>query len=216
MKFLEKFKVLIGCEESQVICKAFRALGVEAYSCDLEPCSGGHEEWHIQGDVLDQLDKGWDLAIFHPVCQYITNSGVRWLYNSDGTLNKDRWDKLDAACAFFNTLLNAPIPYIAIENPIPHRHALERLQRKYDQIIQPYEFGHLESKATCLWLKNLPLLQPTWNRKEEMKSLPKKETNRIHYMSPGPERAKLRSKTFQGIGEAIANQYMRFIWDQQP
>jgi hypothetical protein len=200
-------KVLVACEESQAVTKEFRKLGHDAYSCDLQDCSGGHPEWHIKGDVLDHLNNDWDMMIAHPTCTYLTNAGVCWLYNKDKTKNTDRWDNLKDGAEFFKKLLDAPIPLIAIENPIPHKYAVEIIGRKYDQLIQPYMFGHAESKATCFWLKGLPKLKETNNVKDLWKSLPKKEAQRIHYMSPGPDRAKLRSKTFPGIAKAMAEQW---------
>ena len=200
-------KVLIACEESQAVCIEFRKRGHEAYSCDILPCSGGHPEWHIQGDVLEQLDKGWDMMIAHPTCTYLTNSGVCWLYNKDGSKNSERWENLKVGAEFFKKLLNANIPIIAVENPIPHKYAVELIGRKYDQLIQPYMFGHTESKATCLWLKGLTNLKETNNVKHIWKSLPKNISQRLHYLPPGPERAKLRSKTFPGIAKAMAEQW---------
>lgn len=200
-------KILVACEESQAVTIELRKRGHDAFSCDLQPCSGGHPEWHIQGDVLNELGKGWDAMIAHPTCTFITNSGVCWLYNKDGSRNEERWSNLDEACVFFKALLDAPIPYKAIENPIPHKYAVERIGRKYDQLIQPYQFGHTESKATCLWLEGFPKLKETNNVKAEWKKLPKNEAQRLHYLPPGPERAKLRSKTFKGIAEAIADQW---------
>lgn len=204
-------KILIACEESQVVCSAFRNLGFEAFSCDIKPCSGGHPEWHIHDDVLNHLDKGWDLMIAHPPCTYLANSGVCWLWNKDGSRNEDRWQKLKEGAEFFKALLHAPIPLIAIENPIPHKYAVELIGRKYDQCIQPYQFGHTESKATCFWLKGLPKLKATNDVKEQLKQLPKNEAQRLHYLPPGPERAKLRSKTFHGIAKALAVQFGAFI-----
>ena len=118
-----------------------------------------------------------------------------------------RWEKLDKGAAFFKALLNAPIKKILVENPIPHRYAVERIGRKYDQLIQPYQFGHPERKATCLWLKNLPKLKPTDDVKEKMLQLPKSEAQRLHWLPPSKDRAKLRSLTYQGIANAIAAQY---------
>ena len=205
-------QILIACEESQVVCKAFRDRGFEAFSCDLQDCSGGHPEWHIKDNVLNHLNDGWDLMIGHPDCTYLCNSGVSWMMNKDGSVkNRGRFIQMMIGTQFFKALLHAPIPHIAIENPIPHKYAIDGIGRKYDQIIQPYQFGHLESKATCLWLKNLPLLQGTNDVKSLWKELPKKLAQKIHYMSPGPERAKMRSKTFTGIGEAMAKQWGDFI-----
>jgi hypothetical protein len=216
-------KVLVACEESQVVCKAFRALGHEAYSCDIQDCSGGKPEWHIKGDVLDVINGGaftvaegysfadevivygWDLMIAHPPCTYLTNSGVQHLYKGE------RWKDLIYGAVFFRKLLDAPIPFIAAENPIPHKYASAIIGTNYSQLIQPYEFGHTERKATCLWLKNLPLLVATNNVKKEMDLLPKSQQQRLHYLSPGPERAKLRSKTFEGIAQAMATQWGQYL-----
>jgi len=185
-------KVLIACEESQAVCKAFRSNGHEAFSADILPCSGGHPEWHIEGDVLEVLNEGWDLMIGHPPCTRLANSGVRWLKE------RDLWIDLIKAIQFFNALKNAPIKKIALENPIPHKYAVAGIG-KYDQIIQPWQFGHGETKATCLWLKNLPKLNPT--------NIVTGREQRIWRLKPGPERAKLRSKTFEGIAEAMACQW---------
>jgi hypothetical protein len=191
-------RVLVACEFSGVVREAFRKRGHDAYSCDLLP-SDDNSEFHIQDDVLQHLDKHWDLIICHPPCTYMCNSGVSWLARDEV-----RWDDLQKANEFFNALWNAPIPRIAIENPIPHKYAL---LPRYTQKIQPYEFGHPESKATCLWLKNLPQLKPTNNVYDEFKKLPKKEGQRIHYTSPGKDRWKIRSRTFKGIAEAMADQW---------
>ena len=196
--------ILIGCEYSGTVREAFAKLGFNTWSCDLLPTDIPGQ--HFQCDVREVLDKGWDLAIFHPSCTYLTNSGVCHL-KTDPT----RWAKLDEAGEFFRLLLNAPIPRIAIENPIPHKYAVERIGRKYDQIIQPWQFGHTESKATCLWLKNLPKLVETNNVKAEMMLLPDRERQRLHYLPPSPDRWKLRSKTYQGIADAIADQWSKVL-----
>lgn len=218
-------KVLVACEESQAVTKEFRKLGFEAFSCDLLPCSGGHPEWHINYNVLSILDGGmfktengdihniykWDLMIGHPTCTFLTNSGVCWLYLKDGSKNLERWENMKDGAYFFKYLKNSNIKHIAIENPIPHKYAVEIIGSKYDQLIQPYQFGHTESKATCLWLKDLPKLKETNNVKEIWKKLPKSEGQRLHYLPPGPERAKLRSKTFTGIAKAMAEQWGEYI-----
>jgi hypothetical protein len=187
-------RVLVACEESQAVTKAFRAKGHEAYSCDLQDCSGGHPEWHIKGDVIHQLYNDWDLVIAHPTCTRLTNSGVRWL------AERDLWDDMYAACEFFNHFqsLGKSGVRVCIENPIPHKYAVEYIG-KYDQIIQPWQFGHGETKATCLWLYNLPKLVPT--------DIVVGREQRIWKMSPGPERTKERSKTFSGIAAAMADQW---------
>ena len=191
-------KILVACEESQAITIELRKQGEEAFSCDLQESSGGHPEWHIQGDALKEAYSGrYDMMIAHPTCTYLTNSGVRWLFNDDKSRNEERWTDLAEGAEFFKKLMDAPIEKIAIENPIPHKYAVELIGRKYDQLVQPYHFGHTESKATCWWLKNLPKLTHTNDVKKEWKQLPKKESQKIHYMSPSPERAKLRSKTLE-------------------
>ena len=210
---LVAMRVLVACEESQAVTKAFRANGHEAYSADIQDCSGGHPEWHIKGDVLRVLNDGWDLMIAHPPCTYLANSGVQHLHKNPG-----RWDKLKEGVAFFKAFLDAPIKKICVENPIPHKYAIgynltlfgesDGLEgQRPSQIIQPYMFGHREQKATCLWLKGLPKLTPTSDLKSETMALPNKERQRLHWASPGPMRAKLRSKTFRGIAEAMACQW---------
>lgn len=183
-------KILIACEESQAVCKAFREIGHEAYSCDILPCSGGHPEWHIQGDVLEQLDKGWDMMIAHPPCTHLAVSGARHFKEkiADG--------RQQEAINFFMKLINAPINKIAVENPIC---IMSSKYRKPDQIIQPWMFGHGETKATCLWLKNLPKLAPT--------NIVEGREQRIHNLPPSKDRAKLRSVTYQGIAKAMAEQW---------
>ncbi len=183
-------KVLIACEESQEVCKAFRERGHEAFSCDVWPCSGGHPEWHIQGDVLEILNDKWDMMIAFPPCTHLAVSGARWFpeKRADG--------RQQHAIKFFMALVNAPVEKIAIENPVG---IMSTEYRKPNQIIQPWQFGHGETKATCLWLKNLPLLQPT--------EIVAGRENRIWRMPPSPERAKARSKTFPGIAKAMAEQW---------
>jgi hypothetical protein len=196
-------RVLIACEESQAVCKEFRALGHEAYSCDIQDCSGGHPEWHIKNDVRDVLyNRTWDLVIAHPPCTRLANSGVMWLEK------KGLWDDLAGAVDFFNVFntYGKAGGKIAIENPIPHKYAVEHIGM-YSQIIQPYQFGHLERKATCLWLYGLPELVETNNVFEQMKKLPKREQQRVHYLPPSKDRAKLRSKTYEGIAKAMATQW---------
>lgn len=193
-------KVLIACEYSGTVRDAFSALGHDAYSCDLLPTEKPGQ--HIQGNVLEILNDGWDLMIAHPPCTYLTNSGVSWLHKQ-----KDRWMNLIEGAVFFRTLLNAPISRIAVENPIPHKYAAQIIGEKYSQVLQPYMFGHTERKATCLWLKGLPELIETNNVKEEMSLLPKNQQQRLHYLPPSVDRWKERSKTFEGIAAAMANQW---------
>jgi len=202
-------KVLVACEESQVVCKAFRAKGHEAYSCDIIDCSGGHPEWHIKSDAMKAAkSRKWDMLIGHPVCTYLCNSGVSWLWDGEvGARNYERWGKMYAGALFFKDMFDLDIEMICLENPIMHKYARSIIEYGYDQIVQPWMFGHMERKATCLWLKGLPLLKPTNNVQEGMLKLPKREQQRLHYLPPGPERAKLRSKTFLGLGNAMADQW---------
>jgi hypothetical protein len=186
-------KVLIACEESQIVCKAFRELGHEAYSCDIQECSGGHPEWHIKDDVLKHLDGGWDLMIAHPPCTYLCRNRAR--------LNKIQNHIPDNS--LFLRLLNSPINKICIENPVPSK---ESNLPKYSQIIQPYQFGHDASKKTCLWLKNLPLLKHTQIVKYTY-IITKNGKKYTSWWYKTPRNSKARSKTFKGIAEAMANQW---------
>ena len=195
-----KMKVLVACEFSQVVTQAFRDKGHESYSCDILP-TDGNPNWHIQDDVLKHLNNGYDMIIAHPPCTFHCNSGVSWLNKIPG-----RWDELKKAIEFFKELLNCNITKICVENPIPHKYSRNEIGN-YSQIIQPYQFGHPERKATCLWLKNLPLLEPTKDVYAEMKQLPKNISQRIHYTPPGKDRWKIRSRTFQGIADAMADQW---------
>ena len=190
-------RVLLACEESQAVCIEFRKRGHEAYSCDILPCSGGHPEWHLQQDVTELLKEHWDMVIAFPPCTDLAVSGAAWFEQKrkDGRQQK--------SIEFFMQFASLKVPY-CIENPVG---IMSTIWRKPDQIIQPYEYGHPEQKKTCLWLNNLPKLTSTNNVYAEMMSLPKSKRERIHYLSPGPERAKLRSKTFSGIAQAMANQW---------
>lgn len=219
-------KVLIACEESQAVCKAFRELGHEAYSCDILPCSGGHPEWHLQGDIFHVIYRSGMLTSLdflggHPECTFLTNAGVRWIASKnerDGYewsdehqifINWKRFRQMEKAALFFKSLLSniQSVGKGYIENPIMHKYAMDIIGIKPDQIIQPYQFGHTETKATCLWLIGLPLLKETNNVYEEMMKLPMKDRAKVHYCSPGPERSKIRSKTYSGIAEAMSNQW---------
>lgn len=194
-------RILVACEYSGTVRDAFAKLGHFAMSCDLLPTDKPGN--HYQGDVMDIIDHDWDLMIAHPPCTYLTNSGVSWLHK-----DPTRWAQLDEGAAFFKLLLEAPVPRKAIENPIMHKYAKERIGGvKQSQIIQPWMFGHMEQKATCLWLDNLPLLQPTNNVKEEMMKLPKNQRERLHYLPPSADRWKIRSTTYQGIADAMAAQW---------
>ena len=194
-------RVLVACEYSGTVRDAFRARGHDAMSCDLLPTDVDGP--HYQGDVFDIINDGWDLMVAHPPCTYLTNSGVTWLHK-----DPSRWAKLDEGAAFFKALLNAPIERIAVENPIMHKYAKERIGGvKQSQVIQPWMFGHMEQKATCLWLRNLPPLTPTNNVRDAMMALPDNERQRLHYLPPSADRWKIRSATFKGIAEAMADQW---------
>ena len=199
--------ILVACEESQAVTKEFRKLGHHAFSCDIEPCSGGHPEWHIQDDITTVLGlvENWDLMIAFPPCTHLAVSGARYFKQ------KREDGRQQAAIDFFMQVANHPIPYIAIENPVG---IMSTVWRKPDQIIQPYEYGHPESKKTCLWLKNLPPLTPTnildlpergyWNNQT-----PSGRNN----LPPSPDRAKLRSKTYEGIARAMAMQWSHYLME---
>lgn len=180
-------RVLVACEFSGIVRDAFRSQGHDAESCDFLPSErvGLH---HIQGDVLDILGDGWDLMIAHPPCTYLAVSGARWMAGRPG--------ETEAALEFVRALLAAPIPRIALENPVS---IISSRIRKPDQIIQPWQFGHGETKATCLWLKNLPPLVPT--------AIVAGREQRVHRMPPGPDRWRERSRTFPGIARAMADQW---------
>ena len=233
--------VLIACEESQTVCKAFRKLGFNAYSCDILPCSGGHPEWHLHCDVIGVikdkkgvlengenfvLDGEWDLMIAHPPCTYLSVSGARWYYHPDDkdlpieqrrphpnfpTRAQDRKEAIE----FFLALANADIPRIAIENPVG---IMSKLFRKPNQIVQPYWFGDEATKTTCLWLKNLPDLTPTKmvGKGERVvlssgKSLPKWYSDSFNTKISTEMRRTLRSKTFQGFADAMAEQWSKLL-----
>lgn len=193
-------KVLIACEFSGTVRNAFIARGHDAISCDL--LASEKPGPHFQGDVFNIINDGFDLMIAHPPCTYLTNSGVTWLHK-----DIKRWPMLFDGAKFFKKLLNANIPKIAIENPIMHKYAKSIIGVDKSQVIQPWMFGHPESKATCLWLKGLPPLIESNNVKDDFLKKPKKEAQRIHYASPGPDRWKIRSMTFNGIADAMAQQW---------
>lgn len=203
---MKLLKIIIGCEESQEICKAFRALGYEAYSCDLQPCSGDHPEWHFQEDIFEVIKRiKFDLAIFHPPCTYLTISANKWYKDqparkSGVLVGAERQEAREEAVEFFMKLMNADIPHIAVENPVG---VMSTRFRKPDQTIQPWMFGHGETKATCLWLKNLPKLKPT--------NIVNGREQRLHELPPSADRAKLRSKTYSGIAEAMALQWSEYL-----
>lgn len=180
-------RVLVGCEFSQVVTQAFRKLGHEAYSCDVLPTEG-NPEWHIQGNVLDIVDKNWDIGIFHPPCTHLAVSGARWF--------KDKKELQEEALEFVWKLMHVPIEKTCIENPVS---VISSRTRKPDQIIQPWQFGHGETKTTCLWLKGLQPLEPT--------HIVDGRENRIHTMPPSEDRWKERSRTYAGIAQAMAEQW---------
>ena len=185
-------KVLIACEFSGIVREAFKEKGHDAVSCDLLPTEIPGK--HIQGDILQHLNENWDLMIAHPPCTYLCNSGVSWLYKREG-----RWKEVEKGAIFFKKLLDTDIEKIAIENPIMHKYAVNIIGRRQDQIIQPYMFGHGETKATCLWLKNLSKLKPT----KEVEG----RIQRLHKLPPSKDRWRERSRTYKGIAEAMAEQW---------
>lgn len=212
--------ILVACEFSGVVREAFRRTGQEAYSCDLLPATDD-SPYHIQADaniVLNyparvlgghpMLRRTWDLIIAHPPCTYLCNSGVRWLYGGKGTrVDAQRWRAMEEAAAFFALFWTWPLLHggkVAIENPIMHRHARDLIFGKttngtQTQTIHPWQFGHPETKATCLWLRGLPPLQPT--------HIVAGRRPRVHHESPGPDRWKRRAITYQGIADAMAEQW---------
>jgi hypothetical protein len=206
---IEDIKILIACEESQEVCKAFRELGYNAFSCDLQDCSGGHPEWHIKGDALEEAYSGkYDLMIAHPPCTYMSKAGARWMYPTAGNLDAKRFEQAMEAKVMFLKLLNAPIKYIAVENPVPLK--VVELP-KHSQAVQPYEYGHEYSKKTLLWLKNLPLLKPTDIKENYKPYLPSNTggAKRGQKHSRGTAKnAKESSKTFEGIARAMAEQWL--------
>lgn len=192
-------RILCACEESQAVTTEFRRGGHEAYSCDLLPTSGKHPEWHIQADALEIVKMRWDLVIAFPPCTHLAVSGAAWFEE------KQRDGRQDMGIGFFKAFTALDhVPHVAIENPVG---IMSRLYRKPDQIIQPWQFGHPETKATCLWLKGLPLLVPTNNVKREMETLGESEQHRMHWLPPSPNRGWLRSKTYPGIAKAMAEQW---------
>lgn len=204
-------RVLVACEFSGIVRDAFIARGHDAVSCDLLPTERPGP--HIQDNVLRHLDCGWDMVIAHPPCTYLANSGVRWLYGGKGkTPDAARWLAMEEAADFFARLLAAPVVRIAVENPIMHGYARTRVwetagrsglgylpRNVVIQTIQPWQFGHGETKATQLWLQGLPPLQPT--------NVVDGREQRVHRMPPGPDRWRERSRTFPGIAEAMADQW---------
>ena len=210
-----ELKVLVACEESQAVTKELRKLGHEAYSCDIEPESGGHPEWHIQRDVLPLLNgfcefktvdgvlhkikSRWNMIIAFPPCTHLAVSGAAWFEE------KRKDGRQQQGIDFFMAFVNCDCEKVVIENPIG---IMSSKWRKPDQIIQPWMFGHMEQKKTCLWLiGGVSPLQETNNVYKEMMLLPKNKRERLHYLPPSTERAKLRSKTFPEIAKAMATQW---------
>ena len=208
-------RVLVACEFSGTVRDAFTRAGHYAVSADLLPTETPGE--HHQGDVLEIINDGWDLMIAHPPCTYLTNSGVQHLYKGKTRKEKQdlnyeidpqRWQDMLDGVEFFNKLLNADIEHKAIENPVMHKYARERIGRAKLQYVQPWEYGHPEQKRTGLRLINLPELKPTNIVYDHMMTLPRKERERIFYLSPGPNRWKERSRTFPGIAQAMSEQWV--------
>lgn len=219
--------VLVACEESQVVCKAFRKRGHRAFSCDLQECSGGHPEWHICGDCLrlinghcsfvtadgkrHQQKRKWDLLIAHPPCTYMSKAGARWMYPTAGNVSADRLKLALAAKDFFFKFLNADCEFIAVENPVPMK--IVGLPRP-SCVVQPYEYGEPFSKKTLLWLKNLPPLIPSCVLEHYTTYLPSNTGGKKRGQRYGrgvARTAKDASKTFRGIASAMAEQWEYFI-----
>lgn len=213
MNDIQPMRVLVACEESQEVCKAFRELGHEAYSADIQEPSGGHPEWHILGDAVPlingecvfqtmdghehHIDGEWDMLIAHPPCTHLAVSGMRWFKEGKKPIYLQ-----DEAADFFMKFIGARCKRIAVENPVC---IMSTRYKKPTQIINPYQFGHPEQKKTCLWLKGLPLLKETKNVYDYMLTLPIKERTRIWQLGSG--HSKERSKTFPGIARAMAEQW---------
>lgn len=194
-------KILVGCEESQAVTIELRKLGHEAYSCDLKDCSGGHPEWHLKIDVFTAIKlKDWDMGLFFPDCTYLTNSANTWYKDqpprkSGVLVGAERRAAREDAIDFFMRLYNCDIPLVAIENPIG---CMSSRFRKPDQVLQPWMFGHGETKATCIWLKGLSKLKPT--------DIVEGREQKLHKLPPSKNRSTLRSKTYPGIAKAMAEQ----------
>lgn len=209
-----RLSVLVACEFSAIVREAFNRLGHFAWSVDVRETEIPGQ--HYQGDALEMLDaEEWDLIISHPPCTFLTNSGVRWLYGKKGgstVRDEARWESMRRGAEFFAKLYHAKAAKgSAAENPVMHGHAAGYLAAlgvpAFTQSVQPYQFGHLETKRTCLWLRGLSPLVETENVERAMRKLPKSQTNLVHLASPGPERERLRSRTYPGIAEAMAHQW---------
>ena len=208
---MKVLKVLVACEESQTVCKAFRELGHEAYSCDIQDCSGGHPEWHLKQDVLPLLEKEWDLIIAHPPCTYMSKAGARWMYPKAGQLSEERYRLSQEAKDFFMKFYDCKCEHIAIENPVPLKVVGLPVPT---QSIQPYEFGEPYSKKTLLWLRGLPKLEPTKIMEEHVPWMPS-NTGGFSRGQGGSRGVvhdpRTASKTFDGIAKAMAEQWSEFL-----
>lgn len=216
-------RILIACEYSGTVRRAFTSRGHDAWSCDLLPAEDGSNH-HYRGDVHDILGDGWDLLIVaHPPCTRLCNSGVRWLTTPPpGRTLAEMWAELDAGADLFSTLWNAPVPRVACENPVMHRYAKERIANfePAAQSVQPWEYGDWETKRTCLWLRGLPALVPPYATLDAARSALGLDADampiaRVHRMAPGQDRAKERSRFFPGIAAAMADQWGRLLVDQE-
>lgn len=196
---IKPMRVLVACEESQTVTIEMRRLGHEAYSCDLQACSGGHPEWHIQVDALELLKIKWDMVLAFPPCTHLAVSGARYF------AEKRKDGRQQAAIDFFLRFANCDCPRVAIENPVG---IMSTHYRKPDQIIQPWQFGHGETKATCLWMRGLPPLEPT--------NIVEGREQRVWRMPPGPDRAKMRARTYTGIARAMAEQWAGQVEEDEP
>jgi len=203
-------RILVACEYSGIVRDAFLTRGHDAMSCDLLPTESDGP--HHQGDVFDVLDDGWDLMVAHPPCTYLTNAANGSLEKVEASRNgaltgPARWKALIDGAAFFRALLNAPIPRVAIENPRMNPYAVKVIGRNRDQAVHPWQFGHLETKEIGLWLRGLPPLVATEDVKAAMMALPYGERAKVHYASPGADRSKIRSRFFEGVAAAMADQW---------
>lgn len=216
-------RVLIACEYSGIVRRAFTAAGFDAWSCDLLPAEDGSNH-HYRGDVRDILHDGWDLLIVaHPPCTRLCNSGVRWLtVPPPGKTLDQMWAELDEGADLFSTLWNAPVPRIACENPVMHRHAKQRIAnfQPAAQSVQPWQYGEWETKRTCLWLRGLPPLVPAYPTLADARTAMKLPDDalpiaRVHRMAPGEDRAKERSRFFPGIARAMAAQWGPLLKTQE-
>lgn len=206
---IDRPRVLVACEFSGVVRRAFRAADCDAWSCDLLP-SEDNSEFHYVVDAEAALNwDAWDLVIAHPPCTYLANSGVRWLYK-DGSRNETRWKLMLEACAFFARLYHAKVPHVALENPVMHKHAKGELTRlgvpSFSCSYQPWQHGHGEVKRSCLWFRGLPDLKPS--------NIVDGRTPRVHFASPGPNRWKERSRTLEGVARAMADQWAPILFNR--